>query len=154
MGTMKRLDIRYVAGIIDGEGCISISWDRPGSKISPRFVGQISVGMTNLKLIRLLGKQFGGCIHNYKVQKSYYKPILYWTLTAKAAAKFLNKVLPYLRVKKRQALLLIALHKRKKYTGKKPLSRKEVSIRKRLWQKCWKLNGYNWKKRGEGKRAK
>lgn len=151
-----QISLEYLAGIIDGEGCLSISYDKPGSKISPRFVAQLSVVNTNMKLLADLKKQFGGSIHSIRSgqigrSRRKYKPCGAWTKTATQAAEIATKVLPYLRIKHKQAVLIIKLSTRKTLQGRKRLSKKEIKARFSIWERCGQLNGYRQKRRGAGK---
>ena len=50
------LDLAYLAGIIDGEGCITIKYNK---RTDVHFVA-LSVGMTELPAVELMVRVFGG----------------------------------------------------------------------------------------------
>lgn len=61
-------ELAWAAGIVDGEGCISISVTNPhGQSISPTYKLSLTVSMTNFKTIERLHEIFGvGCLYEYE----------------------------------------------------------------------------------------
>lgn len=101
---MKRTDLAYTAGIIDGEGCISIYHFK--SKTSSRgyaLVLEVSVTNTNEWLIHWLHFTFGGNVGPMKSKRPRSRDAFYWRLLSKKAAEFLDLIMPYLKIKKPQA---------------------------------------------------
>ena len=105
------LQLAYVAGIIDGEGCI-----RTNNNISKQPVIRVHVTNTRLDLILKLKEWFGGYTwinethkYNPKAKASHI-----WEVSAKQAASFLTAILPYLFLKREQAELVLALQATKK----------------------------------------
>src|SRR6185369_8308059 len=96
------MNLAYVAGLVDGEGCIGFTQCR--SNMIPR----ICITNTNKKLIEMLYYKFGGCIFNAKRVKSNWKEAYHWVVTSKAAIEFLEKIQKYLILKFEQALCLQA----------------------------------------------
>lgn len=104
----------YAAGIIDGEGSISIS------KRGNSYGVSVDVGMKDGRVIDFLYGTFGGNIrvrHHEETHfgNSYsYKDfdMISWYLKCQKAKEFLRRIYPFLRVKKRQAELAIRLQQR------------------------------------------
>lgn len=113
---MKKIDIAYLAGIIDGDGCISIQ-KNSGVK-SYRVI--ITVVQRDMPLIEYLFETFGGSVNaisvNRKFKKDYY---LRWVITDKKAHTLLKLCLPYLKLKKKQAFIAYNLLKLKRFKGAK-----------------------------------
>lgn len=88
----------YLAGIIDGEGCITIH------KGVPNYQVWLRVGSTNKSLVEYLQGLLGGTIRIQR-QPSYRHARLYlWGLFAADGVRMiLREVLPYLIVKKAAA---------------------------------------------------
>ena len=104
---MKRTDLAYTAGIVDGEGTIGI-YRIPHKNGKASYILQVFVGNTNEWLIQWLRFAFGGSIvYRPSLEDSNHKPSWVWRLTANKALRFLNLVYPYLRLKKPQADLAI-----------------------------------------------
>jgi hypothetical protein len=112
------LDIRYVAGLFDGEGWITICVMPFGSmgtghrytKDYVRYQLFVGIGMSYYPLIKKLQDQFGGILNRNDSahKKSTKNRICYnWRLGSNQAAEFLSQILPYLQVKDEEAKLAI-----------------------------------------------
>lgn len=98
---MKKVDLAYIAGIVDGEGSIGIYRQHCKSGyLSP--VLHISVTNTNEWLIRYLYFNFGGSILHSK-RKGNCKDMWKWKLQSQKAAELIDLISPYLKLKKGQA---------------------------------------------------
>ena len=100
-----KLLLAYIAGIIDGEGCIMIHSN----------LVRVAVKNTNEWLIKFLKMNFGGCLvyqkHSWGNPRS--KPIWSWQVDTKKACEFLQLILPYLQIKRPQAELVLSFQKRR-----------------------------------------
>jgi hypothetical protein len=109
----------YIAGIIDGEGCIYINYvpvdtvKRP-RQVNPNFSLFVRVSMCNERLIRHIHRTIGtGSVsHSGKFKEKHpeikmNKPWL-WAAAQHRAAQVLKDILPYLVLKKHEAELGIA----------------------------------------------
>ena len=112
---MDTHELAYIAGLVDGEGYIGLASAHgvlAGDYCSP----QVMVGMTDEPIILWLHSKFP-CNYRRKkpVKLETHKPchMLQWRCTT--AIEFLAAILPYLRVKRRQAELVIEM-------GRLPLS--------------------------------
>lgn len=104
----------YLAGIIDGEGCLSIRKTKNKSKAvggyTDYYKSWMEVGMCHKPVIDFLYKHFGGRCHMYHQKPSgfhVYKPVFYWVVVGKNIRPILERVLPYLIEKKEQAEYLL-----------------------------------------------
>lgn len=115
---MKRTDLAYTAGIMDGEGSIGIT--RNKSKSCKRgYALELLVQVTSSDewLCQWLKFGFGGGLgHSIN---SAGNPMWHWSLGARKAAEFLRLILPYLNLKRPQAELAITFQKAKRYSGYK-----------------------------------
>lgn len=118
--------LAYTAGIIDGEGCISIH--KSMNRNSYRRAIHISVGNTNPWLINWLEFNFGGSSRIYHPKNSKWKDSWQWELSAKQAGEFLEMILPYLKLKRAQAELAIQFQKAKHHPRGKPQDKKEIAL--------------------------
>ena len=102
------LEIPYVAGLFDGEGYITINkWEVPGRDYI-RYQLFVGVSMTDKPIIEMLAAQFGGMCANYKKQKQpNHRRVFCWKVSSKSAVPFLRQTIPYLRVKREQAELVL-----------------------------------------------
>lgn len=100
----------YLAGIVDGEGCISIYGDgRKTKQGNPPYRLSLAIAMQHRPTLELFVETFGGKIYlvhtNLKVHKTPYWRLPYM---CNKAARVLNFLRPYLRIKAEQAELGIA----------------------------------------------
>lgn len=134
----------YMAGLIDSEGSISISRSIRKDKLhwKPAYNGFISIGNTAKIMIDLMIENFGGtytieCVPNRK-------PMYRWiTRSSNKVISILETLLPYLKVKSRQAEIVINFCKSKKTYGfqrNKGLPKKEIQKREGLFRKVRELN--------------
>ncbi len=120
-------DKAYAAGLIDGEGCISISrvnYKRTSRKTGGSSIaGTLHIAMTDRAAVDYVRQAFGNVGREATTDKSEryarlgWKPTYHWVLSTQQAAAVLKEVLPYLRVKRRQAELLIKLADMRASTG-------------------------------------
>lgn len=103
--------LAYVAGIIDGEGSISITGKRTISeKGTPYWVFDVEVGAYNTAppLLVWLKQHFGGEYAPRKPQTGQRKPCYRWRLIDNGTRQqFLTAVLPYLVIKGEQARIVL-----------------------------------------------
>ena len=109
---MRKTDLAYAAGIIDGEGSIGIYRQ-------PTYLTWITVRNTNEWICQWLRFAFGGYVytHTYKPPHLKWKDSWQWRITGSDAADFLRLILPYLRLKKPQAELAIAFQSERPGSG-------------------------------------
>lgn len=98
---VEPLDRRYVAGFLDGEGCIQLCGKY-------RVKVRLTIANTNKEIIQRLFDEFGGSIREYDDTRQYKsgrfrKPVYYWSLYCTKAEKLLRECYPYLIVKRGQA---------------------------------------------------
>ena len=109
----------YAAGIVDGEGTITIcrsEYDTVNKSRNNKvyhcigFHAKVSVKNTDERLMKWLQSRFGG--EYYKDESSLkkhptWKPSFVWHHAAKDKEPFLLAILPYLILKREQALLAL-----------------------------------------------
>jgi len=91
-------DWAYLAGIIDGEGCISVAITRNGA-----YYLQLRISQKNKGDLKKLQTKFGGRLNSNSNTQSYQ---LHWY--GRDAEPILRNILPYLIWKKDEAELAIA----------------------------------------------
>lgn len=138
--------IIYVSGLIDGEGCISITKTKPQKgtgQISPKYEANLTVASTNEEVINWLIENFGGHFHYKKVYSIRHKPSFTWELSSRKLYPFLKNIYPYLIIKKKQAKLVLEYLKNKQTSFKvscNRMSKEELSFRENYYLKNKKLN--------------
>jgi hypothetical protein len=108
--TWTKVELAYLAGIIDGEGTIQIEIycnrrDRPNAHC---FTSRLSVINTNVDIIKWIKDKFGGSTYMRKTKfKETRKDTYVWHIHADGMLSILKGILPYLIIKKQHALLVI-----------------------------------------------
>lgn len=113
--------LAYAAGIVDGEGHISIVRNAaPQYRIGYMYRLTVGVTNTNVWLINWMQFQFGGKIYQRCDKRPNRKTAWVWLVHQNGASEFLKLILPYLLIKKPQAELAIqfqsAKHPGKRHT--------------------------------------
>ena len=104
----------YLAGIIDGEGCLTIGAGRKGNIINYNSV--IMIANTDERLIKWLQQNFGGNYYKASRIDPRWKQAYIWRfLKKKDIETLLLAVLPYLIVKREQAITLLEFARLPRY---------------------------------------
>jgi len=100
-------ELAYLAGIIDGEGCVSIAKNtRRGRNY---YSLRINVSNNSIDLMQWLEDTFGDVVRT-SYHRWYDRRDLYdWTASGNQAQVLLELVLPFLIIKKDQAKLALTL---------------------------------------------
>ena len=100
----------YMAGIIDGEGCISIFlhqyFKRGGSKSFTTNLA-VSVYQADIRLIKWMKYHYGGTFYKHVMKNSTRIGYSWFPPRGKELEKFLLQVIPYLIMKRKQAMLAL-----------------------------------------------
>lgn len=132
-------NLSYLAGIIDGEGCIGLEHLSPtkGRK-KDYYACRLTVINTSQKLMERLKKTFKG---SYSARKKIDgRKICYrWHVFGDDLEKALIALIPYLDLKKAQAELVMEYRKTVNETGWL-ISDDILEKRKQIWLQCKHLN--------------
>ena len=108
--------LAYLAGVLDGDGsfCIHLKRQRICKPTRPdkitSFTAKIQIKQVQPEAIELIHETFGGIIPRMvKPSAKNGKPLWFWEISGSRAAEVSNLLIPYLRLKKRQAEILIEL---------------------------------------------
>lgn len=98
------VQLAYIAGIVDGEGCIDTF--KSGDRVT--YQPRITVVNTNKEVLQFIIAVFGGTVTT-RSKVARCKQTYSWTRGGLPAAEILERLLPYFIIKKRHALLAIQL---------------------------------------------
>lgn len=103
----------YLAGIIDGEGYVGISIRHPSAAnkmTAITYKARLSIQMVDLEALDLFCEAFHSITPRYAGApiKHQHRQVHVVDLVGQSIGPVLRHLLPYLRVKKRQALLVLA----------------------------------------------
>ncbi|MBI4672194.1 MAG: LAGLIDADG family homing endonuclease [Chloroflexi bacterium] len=101
-------ELAYAAGIVDGEGSVSLIRSRPTRFPSP----QVSVCSTDRELVEWFKARFGGTIVRKRKRLPHHSDAYDWKLIDRNALRFLALVRPYLTIQRKiaRADLLLDLY--------------------------------------------
>ena len=110
---MKKLSVKYLAGLIDGEGCIdwSVTYDKKYEtwRMRPRL--RVTLAEPGYDVIDLLYNNFGGNIETRTVDNPKWLNSKTWCVVGSRSVRVLNATKNSLIIKKEQAKLGIAWEK-------------------------------------------
>jgi len=92
----------YLAGIFDGEGCVSVGIASTGKPVL-----HINVANNFTPLINLYLRIYGGWVQTNKAHGNTKESYRWWITRKELQEKFLLQILPYLKIKKEQAKLAL-----------------------------------------------
>ena len=100
----KKVNLSYIAGLFDGEGCITTSkimkYNPIMDKRYPCTAIRMELSNTDFGLVNLCKAYFReGHVCDIAPRKKGYKPQKRWQLTHRQVYRVLKKLLPYLRNK-------------------------------------------------------
>ena len=114
-------ELAYMAGLVDGEGTISVSNSR--SKVKGRLYENsdtvLQVYNCHLGALGWIRERFGGYIYKVPRASAAWKDSYAWKTSHSNACRVLKLILPFLIIKKQQANLLVEFAATRKHYGSK-----------------------------------
>lgn len=134
---MKKIDLAYLAGAMDSDGWFSIKRSTYAMRVrgdadNPIFFERCGIKQVQPDVVKMIHDNFGGYFRIDKPTAKNGKPLYAIQLTNKKAYEFTKAILPFLRIKKSQAEILVRLRKSIK-EGK--TDRSEKITQKSRWGK-------------------
>lgn len=107
---ISQTDLAYAAGLIDGEGTITMIKKHASDKYR---CSTVSMSSTTLELLVFMKERFNGCISNHKTYQSHHKKSYAWKVVNNDAIAALSLIVNYLREpeKLRRANLILSTYK-------------------------------------------
>ena len=103
--------LAYLAGVVDGEGSLTLSQNGTGRWKRKHAAIVLTVYNSDSNLLNWIKSEFGGNVYFYKrAENPKWKPQGRWIVSAKSAALLIKKLLPYLIVKREQAIVMLAFY--------------------------------------------
>lgn len=137
---VSKVELAYIAGIIDGEGCIHINKRKQKLGRNDDFAIEITIVNTSKKLMEWLWDKLGGYLNFRKSKNSKWKGCYRLRVSRLQAEILLKRLLPYLIAKKSQAEIVLELRKHIKLGKTQRLSEKELERREFLYLKIKRFN--------------
>ena len=106
--------LAYCAGVIDSDGTIGVKRSTYGMRVvkgcaAPNYSERISVKQVERQAVDLLNLLFGGARYVQNPSAGKGKPLESWDINNRKAAVCIYALLPYLRIKREQALNCLRL---------------------------------------------
>lgn len=139
----------WQAGIVDGEGCLTLGRQIRKGRPSPAFRESVTVSNTDKRLLEPFHSMWGGTLYRHEEKRAQWSTAYTWHCSVSQVKAFLLFIRPYLRGKRAQAdLLLLFIYNKKSFKrrslgqgfGSAPLSAAEVRFREGLWNEIRLLN--------------
>jgi len=129
------LDLKYIAGLFDGEGTIfSINTNKLPSDII--FSIRVKIVNRNKKVLEEIKNEFGGIINLNPNKKPCYELVF----RKKEAELFLLSIKEYLFIKKELAEIALEFYRVQKSGRNRPLTKEQHDERYSLCKKITELN--------------
>ena len=102
------LDLGYVAGLIDGEGCVTFFRYRKKDHLPDNwfYYPMVQVGMTHKQCVRMLWAEFSGTYKEITPKDGVRRPYGVWSLKGQKCIDLLTSIDKFLIVKQAEARLL------------------------------------------------
>lgn len=137
--------LAYIAGIIDGEGCIGIecmapckrkngTWARKHNYYTPRLTVINTSEIIMFTLLRFLGGTYDA-----RKKLSGRKTCYRWHIFGEKLEESIKNILPYLQIKHKQAELVLEFRKTVGKTGWN-ISEETLQKRHQIYVQCRNLN--------------
>jgi hypothetical protein len=98
---MKTISDQYMAGLFDGEGCVSVILRR--SKGHEYHQLDVRIAMTSEAVLQAVQRTFGGNISAREKRLSHHKQSWQWYCQGQVALEVLRRIRPFLIEKRAQA---------------------------------------------------
>ena len=126
---MNNINLSYLAGFFDGEGCISILKYTKKTQKNPAYFLQAQIGQKYGSTLDWVKETFGGNVYKKRDQT--------WIVTNFKAYEFIKLLEPYLKYKKPQAQLAIKFYEERILGAKRkhaslPHSQEELELREEM----------------------
>lgn len=141
---LEPTDLAYAAGVIDGEGCIQIHRSRNNRNGRSYYGGHVSVFMCDRQATDLLHAMFGGSLIHIgsRSHRPACRPGVKWVKAGRGSADVCRVLLPYLRVKREQASLVVEYYSdsRLEHGTSSRVGESEILIRDEFYSRSRDLN--------------
>lgn len=102
-------DLAYIAGLLDGDGCIHIAKQQQSDRARPTYRARVTLAQSDYELLDYVRKVLGELSYLHKVRRTLQQNRQHYTLVydGRHALAVIEKLLPWLRAKAPQALVLL-----------------------------------------------
>jgi hypothetical protein len=112
------LPLDYIAGYLDGDGCIRIEKRVRPMRNAPLYRPVVTCGSVCPAVPSAMKEMFGGSVSIRRTRIPNHKPLYLWTRTENRTALFLQEISRHLVIKRDQAQRCIELSTGESFVGK------------------------------------
>ena len=106
----RKLEPAYIAGFIDGEGCIMFSKQKNSHlRNTYHYVPRIIIGNTNKEILEQIKEQYGGSIQSRKKQKGWKQGYVL-DMCSRKVYNLAKDIKDFVRIKSEQINLLLEIY--------------------------------------------
>jgi hypothetical protein len=137
------VQLAYTAGIIDGEGYFVLvprAMNHRKYGKYQRYNAVVGIKHTKRELLEWMKEKFGGNIYGVPCRSIAHAPSWEWRVTHLAAAAFVQQIMPYLLLKKRNAELILEVQGTAKRWGKWGVPSEVLDRREAMYAEMKSLN--------------
>ena len=141
-------DLAYLAGLLDGEGTITIEKVRPAPHVkagNPRYFAKVDLQMSDREPIEHIARLYDRHIMVKRISANMTKPAYRISWQSIIAADLLRQVLPYLTLTRPQALVLLEFQETVSAQGRggrRPYTQEQIATRERYYLEIRRLKGH------------
>ena len=128
----------YIAGFVDGEGYLGLQPNHSFGE--PYYQPVLKIANTNREIMDWFHRSFGGSLYVRKYEDSKNKDGHVWSLNGRKLRPFLAVITPFLRIKRRQAEILIEKYRLQDRHQGTPYSPEEKTRIQNLYEEMRSLN--------------
>ena len=146
-GKRRNISTEYLAGFIDAEGCLMIARSKDRRYPRPQYRARVCVSNTNRAILEDVQRAYGGILVNQAARKAGWKTAYQLVWGDRMEEQVLPLVVPHLRLKREQAMVILRLIRHKKRTrqgrdknGFAPFSDEVMAFREALYKQMRELN--------------
>lgn len=140
---LSKVDLAYLAGLFDGEGCLLIARTSPGKPWTARefrFQPRASLNIRERHICDLFCSAFGGSVRKNTRTNPKWADTYNWQANSKAVVALSKSLLPFLKLKHKQAALLLAFCDLKSQNLNSAIDDKTYKKYNEFYEKLRKLN--------------
>lgn len=144
---MIDVDIRYLAGLFDGEGWFRINKSKRKDIRWPyAFQVHAEIALREKEILEVFQQRFGGTLRQLPKRSPKHSTYYMWRITGESVVRFVDEIGPYLVLKRQHAELAAEFQAFKREHGNKPLTKEEYDVQLSFFNRMRELN-----KKGVGK---
>lgn len=106
MGNMNTISPAYVAGLVDGEGCITVMANRRRFRYPVFYMG---MSVKALPILTMVQREYGGSLKQARAATQKWSAAMTLTITGNSLVHFLETIRPHLILKAEQCSMALIL---------------------------------------------